>query len=451
MAFAIITPPFQAPDEIVHFYRAYQISEFHLMPEKVGDGYGAYLPESIPIAATKAGQGIQQNSNIRYNTTATFDLLRQPLNAPLTTPLKFVNSYSPVAYLFQLPGIFLGRIFNLPPILILYLGRIFSVIFWSIALFIAIRISPIGKWSMVALGLTPMAVFLSGSVTIDTILNASAFLLLAFSFRARNNNSISRKDIIIIGALFLVIALTKIIYLPIVAVLFIVTSKSFIGLRRTIIFLILAVVVSIALGYGWMRITTQAQTVAVQETSSLVGFGIVPKQQLDYILANPAAYFRTTWNTYLTNNGNHITSEYYGTLGSLDVSLPQWLTMAGYIIIILALISEPKTIIHFSLRYKFLLISSFVFIVAAISTAMYLYSSPYKYVIIVGLQGRYFIPATVLAIPLVMNSFKGVKFTPEARRLLVVRGSVVVLILALFIESFRYYAILGTIIDKTFS
>lgn len=448
MAFAMATPPFQAPDEIVHFFRAYQISEFQFMPEKIGDGYGGNLPASIPIAANRAGQGIQQNSNVRYNTSATTDLLRQPLNTSITTPLKFVNSYSPIAYLFQLPGIIIGRIFNLPPVLILYLGRIFSVIFWSLALFVAISITPIGKWSMAALGLTPMAIFLSGSVSIDIILNASAFLLLAYSFNVRAKNTVNRNDIIIIGAIATIIALVKIIYLPLIVVLFFLTTKSFGGFKRKLIILALVITIPLLLGLGWTQATSQAQSAALKTTSSLVGFRLMPKQQLHFIIIHPVSYARIVWNTYFTNNGNHLPGEYIGTLGSLDVALPIGVVVAGYVIIVMTLASEPETQIRFTRKYKFLLLGSAALVFVAISTAMYLYSSPFKYVIIVGLQGRYFIPLAILSIPLAMNTFKGVSIAPESRRALVVRGSVILLTTALIITSFRYYAVLGTIIDK---
>ena len=45
LAFCVITPPFQVPDEVVHFYRAYQISEGHLIARPVKGGYGNLVPQ----------------------------------------------------------------------------------------------------------------------------------------------------------------------------------------------------------------------------------------------------------------------------------------------------------------------------------------------------------------------------------------------------------------------
>src|ERR1700755_605890 len=43
-----LTPPFQAPDEVQHFYRAYQLSEFRIRAE-IQDGVaGDTLPDSLP-------------------------------------------------------------------------------------------------------------------------------------------------------------------------------------------------------------------------------------------------------------------------------------------------------------------------------------------------------------------------------------------------------------------
>ena len=446
LSFAVITPPFQSPDEIVHFYRAYEISELHFMPQKVGNAYGGYLPQSVPVAAYMSSQGVQQNPNIRYNFGVTRALLHQQLNPQKTTFVASANSYSPLSYIPQLPGIYIGRILELPPIIILLLGRISDVVFWSISIYFAIKFIPIGKWSLAILGLTPMAVFLSGSVTIDTMLNASAFMLLAYALKVRYSESIKIKDKIVLIILATCIALVKIVYLPLIAVLFIITAKSFGGLWKKASFISMAVIVPTLFGLGWLKAISPVQAYSVKYTSETVGFQLSPTQQENVSLSSPVSYGKVLWNTYLTNNGDHITNEFAGTLGSLDVALPTYLVTAEYVVVVLVLISEPATQIIFLRKYKIFLLVSAIFMTIAISSAMYLYSSPYKYPIIVGLQGRYFIPLSILAIPFLANLFKGIKISQKSRRSLVFNGSVIILGLSLIFTAFRYYAFLGRMI-----
>src|SRR5438309_11824115 len=51
---AFLTAPFQAPDEPSHFYRAYQISEGHLLPVYRNHRGGGDLPENLEAVALRA-------------------------------------------------------------------------------------------------------------------------------------------------------------------------------------------------------------------------------------------------------------------------------------------------------------------------------------------------------------------------------------------------------------
>ena len=47
LLFLFITPPFQGPDEINHFYKAYQIADGHFTSEIKDDRLGGHIPKSI--------------------------------------------------------------------------------------------------------------------------------------------------------------------------------------------------------------------------------------------------------------------------------------------------------------------------------------------------------------------------------------------------------------------
>ena len=48
LAFSILTPPFQVPDEQQHFYRAYQLSTLDLTGTRMDKRLGAILPSALP-------------------------------------------------------------------------------------------------------------------------------------------------------------------------------------------------------------------------------------------------------------------------------------------------------------------------------------------------------------------------------------------------------------------
>ena len=96
---AIVTPPFQGPDESNHFYRAYQISEFSFLPEKKNTGLGYAIPQDVIHSVNDLQAGIPFNPSAKFS----INILRSELtkNSPSSQRLfhSFPNTalYSPVA------------------------------------------------------------------------------------------------------------------------------------------------------------------------------------------------------------------------------------------------------------------------------------------------------------------------------------------------------------------
>jgi len=59
LLFALLTPPFQTPDEQQHLYRAYQLSTLQLFGERSGTMSGGHLPPGLSVAAAKELRTVQ--------------------------------------------------------------------------------------------------------------------------------------------------------------------------------------------------------------------------------------------------------------------------------------------------------------------------------------------------------------------------------------------------------
>ena len=68
----------------------------------------------------------------------------------------------------------------MPPIGLMYLGRLSNLIVWIMVTAFAVRLTPIAPWLYFFLALTPMNIFLAASLSGDTIMNAFSFLFTAF-------------------------------------------------------------------------------------------------------------------------------------------------------------------------------------------------------------------------------------------------------------------------------
>ena len=64
---SIITPPFQVPDEIVHFDRAYQISKGEIFETKLNNTVGGYIPLSIMQLEVNVSPGLPRHPQKRQN------------------------------------------------------------------------------------------------------------------------------------------------------------------------------------------------------------------------------------------------------------------------------------------------------------------------------------------------------------------------------------------------
>src|SRR5262249_52958378 len=115
---------------------AYQFSEGHL--------FGGNSPESITRSIAQF-QNLPHHPEKKVGFSDIHQLLHLPLKNNITSDY-FSNTLSPLAYVPQVLGITLGRILNLSPLLLMYLGRIFNLISWTFLIFTAIKTTPIYKW-----------------------------------------------------------------------------------------------------------------------------------------------------------------------------------------------------------------------------------------------------------------------------------------------------------------
>lgn len=408
--YAAITPPFQTPDEPVHFLRAYQISTGNLSVDKINESSaGGILPSSlgVTIDRTFGDTGLPFRPDVKYDSNITKDALDIKDDGQMRQyDFGATKSYSPLSYLPQAIGIGIARMFDASPVVMMYAARIGSLVAWVLLIGLAIRTVPYKKWFMVAVGLLPMAVFQSVSCGVDVVTIASLTLLVSQVLQLREKErglDIKRGALLFLTLVALVLS-KQIMFLFIPLILLIPKSsysdKRFVWLKRSTL-----VVAPILIYAGWTLITSDIPTAAVPQ------FNPQPSQQIKFILERPLSYISVLWRTNFFINSDGITRSFVGTFGWMDTPLSEWIVMVGYIGLVLLLViryDEPKKKNH---QYKYLSVKEKWFIVAllgafwlAIMTALYVFYTPLKYKIIIGVQGRYFLPAAALLIPLFMSS-----------------------------------------------
>lgn len=483
--FLLITPPFQAADENNHYYRSFQISSGQIIAEKQQDEVGGFLPENLVTTTQKISAGIPFNPEAKQKPENIFSLLNVPLESNNKVFIAFPNTavYSPIPYLPQITGITLGKIIGLSPILLMYVGRVCNLLVWLVLGYLAIKVTPICKWTFFLLALTPMSLFQAASLSADAMTNGVSFLLIAtflqvsleprlawdkevqppnFSSQAEPGSQkveaepgsqkkvVTGTQIFIIFLLSVLLALSKQAYFPLVG-LFLLIAVDKIGNRKKYIgifaLLCLASVLAIL---SWSLISKGTYTTLVPN--------VAPGKQIQFILTHPFDLIGVIVRTFF-HDGIEYISQFIGKLGWLDTKLPPLFILSYLVMLVFSVLHsdnvtrriDTKVIreddlsvsnqtdkgILISARQKRVLLLTLILNVILIATILYISWTPVAKERVLGLQGRYFIPIAPIFFLLLDND----KFKLKNRNInmITVLYSVFSLTLTVVVLLKRYY------------
>ena len=135
----------------------------------------------------------------------------------MSNEYKNTKLYPAIQYLPQAIGVGIGRLLTDNLLIIGYFGRLFGMIFWILCCTYAIKIIPNKKTFFSMIILMPIHLITVSALSGDTIINAVSVLFIAIIYKNFYNKEIlSKKDRILILVTSIMIAVCKIVYLPLV-------------------------------------------------------------------------------------------------------------------------------------------------------------------------------------------------------------------------------------------
>lgn len=370
LLFVALSPPFEVPDSQAHYWRAYSIGEGALFMGKTAQD----VPEHIMYVPYfyKFHESLPGYRKILYHLLTDFNT-----STKIVTVQNNAAIYNPIPYL--LSGIVLkaASVVGLPDLLGFYLAVLANFVFWIGCVFYAIRMLPALKVELAFLALLPMSLYQGASLSADSFVNATSFLLFALVFAMLYaREAASQKELLLASLLAVLIACSKQIYaLPYLLLLF---SRDKKGDFYKIFFLTL--ILAVALPAVWLH------------------FNAVPKGRLDFyasletIKAHLSYLYRIPYET-LKVMSLYYFETFVGVLGPLTVYLPRWLyVMYGLMFCCLfALGCHGDAKLDHARWIKMTALFLFVLQLFILILLLYLTWNHYK-LISIGVQGRYFIP-----------------------------------------------------------
>ncbi len=380
LIFIFITPPFQSVDENFHFYRAYGIASGQFVAEKQGAVSGSMLSESLSCLTHKYDRLVK---NINEKTS--ISELSENLGIKLSDNEVFTGYsntalYSPAGYIPQSMGVYVAKILNLSPLIMLYFGRLFNLIMYAILGYYAIKVIPVLKLAVFLILLMPMNLSLAASLSTDAVLISVSLIFIGLILKCSvNNEKISIKNLLLLALLSTVLALIKHHFL-LLPLLFLIPPKRFCGKYwQKISVIILPAIFACII---WSK-AVAGLYVPLREGADMYA-------QLSFILHNPLEFIAVLFKTILIKTFRIIVTM-IGVLGWQDTRLDILTYLLYPLAIIYAVLNTSDRQIILS-KFQILLLSSTLTVsYLLIVTYMYLSWSLVGSGIVMGLNGKYFV------------------------------------------------------------
>lgn len=298
--------------------------------------------------------------------------------------------YQAVGYAPTILGLQLGRLLDLPYHLIFVLGRLANAIFYSVEVYFAIKITPVGKRILTVVGLLPTCVFLAANYSYDPWVTSMTMLWVAMLFRAyvREEERFTLKQFVPMLVVYVLACGPKQVYLTLGCMfLLLIWKKVERGQRKPYYvaggLALLCITVSLILpfimnigGYSDMR----------------GGTDVNAAEQVAYIFTNPLEYTETLLSFAVRYISPDRAREYMAFFAYLG-NTPHFLLLLVLLWVVVFIDrNENDSILLASNVNRGLVLLLMFCTVCLISTALYISFTPVGASSIVGVQPRYLLP-----------------------------------------------------------
>lgn len=380
----LLIPFYSGADELGHFCRIYEISKGNfLTPVNENGDTCNELPSSI--------KKLYEEHNGHFLYSNVYKSLFTKLNENDTEIYKnyyiSISLYAPIQYFPQTIGAYIARKLNFNIYFVGMFARITGFIFWLIISTKILKIIPIKKTFFMLLMLSPIFIGYATTLSGDMMLNSMVALLISKVYYFRyTKEKINKKNIIILAMISFVIALCKVVYIPVVLCLLFIPKECFNDKKRYYIIILLITLISLLLAFSWYIYSSN---------NYLNNFYSNSKLQKNFVIKHPIYYLIVLNRTLIHYSIVYITH-------SSQVEIFPIISILLWVIVLLSNYnSENKEIKNFVLFEKFVFIFIVLSNVFLIGTAIYIQftamTASVGNSLVEGIQMRYFLPVIILS------------------------------------------------------
>lgn len=397
-------PAYDVPDFGAHLMRGYSLAGGAILPQRLEADklYNAeiyqkdvpYVGGYVPEAAARYINVAIPNYSGDFEKVKPRDQLRLYLDDedkhPVLVPNNTAAVYNPLSYSTLAIGFIIGNALKLSVYASVLLVSAMHFTIWLLLIRKAIQKAVIGKWFIVVLSLMPMTLFLAPSISTDPLLIGVSILFFAYltHYMAAKEKLVIR-DIAPIIILAIALATMKQTYFIIILLMVLLHHKFKTTRDRNWMY---------ALGIGVPIFMVGIWTLLIRHMNIVVSTATGKDTQILSLLTSPLNVIEVYLNTIIFKFDS-VTWTFFGVLGRLSLPIP--LLCVILLAVALAFSLGLNTGVLRLKRWQIALFAAvFAGSILLIFTSFYLFWSPFGSRYIDGLQGRYFIPVVVFALPL---------------------------------------------------
>jgi uncharacterized membrane protein len=290
----IFLPAGGGADEVQHIARVDQLSHGELLARQIGyrksghqkeDAlYGGYVDDALYRQSSRAAAVLQLSdvslsSPTFHDSRANTGLRYGKHSSNRVFSNTAVNS--PIAYLPQLIGFEVGKIFTDSAYWLIVCMRIGGIIAYAGIGFLAIWLLPWGKWLLALPLMLPGTILTYSAVSADVMTTACIALLFALAMRATLSGHLSRWQLVLFCSAAVIVACLKTTYAPVLAFLFLPFFNPLMRNKKMVIITFSTAAVSGTLLLAWYACVHSINTGAMYFDT------IHPKAQTAMIIHRP--------------------------------------------------------------------------------------------------------------------------------------------------------------------
>ncbi len=430
LGFVFLTPPMGGYDEPLHFLRADQVSQGHLVASQHGKQYGGAFPATL----TKDLRAILTDGIFSRDRTKVFKHFGDAAPRGRKTFVEFTPSavYSPVPYVPAALLMAVGRAFGASVLVLLYLGRIGSLLGTIGLLALAVARMPSRKWILATVALLPVTVLQASLLSADGVTIALALLVFALALALADTprGEVTKRRLVEIAIATIALGLAKPPYI-LLALLFAIPWWRHRGAVGR------ALVVSTAAGFAafaaWNAYASSIYVAPRYPSGGADRFAVFthvdPHRQERLIEHHPWTFVQTIQHTL----SSYWQSFLHDVIAQAPLgSLPSWVVVAGVAILLTGAVLPrvaPRALIRWRARVVIIAIAvlTFVALMALAYSGWNAVGAPR----ISAFQGRYLIPLLPLLLVVLPARRRALPGDERGRiELLIAAASTVLLIAA---------------------